>query len=423
MHLSIIPAFMGLSIVHITTSDYGGEGLAAYRLHLSLLERQINSKMLVVEKKHNTDTIIPIGHATKPWFVPSQYKCFRIIQTILRYIGIGRSPIEKYTLIYRKVKQNHDVFFTFPISDYEVHKHPLVDEADIIHLHWIENFVDYPSFFNSVEKPIIWTIHDLNAIYGGFHHAKLRELYLPYYSKLEKYFCKVKKNSIVGKDNITMVAISNEMYSFLSNHDCYQGKKIELINNSVSPSDFIRYNEKTIRGELGITESIVFLFVCWNLNDSMKGLDIAISALSKLEIRDSILLCVGNGEIPCSVPKTKRIAPASDSRQLSKYYSCADFLLFPSLQEGFAQTPLEAMACGTPVVMTPVSGAKEQIRNFNGVISKDFSTESFAAAIETAMSRRYDSNQIRHDAINRFSHKSIAEKYINIYIQISTNHL
>ena len=46
--------------------------------------------------------------------------------------------------------------------------------------------------------------------------------------------------------------------------------------------------------------------------------------------------------------------------RLPPYYSAADVLVVPSLYESFGLVGLEALACGTPVVATPV-GAMESI--------------------------------------------------------------
>jgi starch synthase len=46
-------------------------------------------------------------------------------------------------------------------------------------------------------------------------------------------------------------------------------------------------------------------------------------------------------------------------RELVKAYQESDVFVFPSVNEGFAQVLLEAMACGLPVVATELSGAKD----------------------------------------------------------------
>ena len=47
------------------------------------------------------------------------------------------------------------------------------------------------------------------------------------------------------------------------------------------------------------------------------------------------------------------------ARQLVYYYNCASCLVLPSLYEGFGLPVLEAMACGTPVVVSNVSSLPE----------------------------------------------------------------
>ena len=50
---------------------------------------------------------------------------------------------------------------------------------------------------------------------------------------------------------------------------------------------------------------------------------------------------------------------AGASAEVSRWYAAADLAVLPSRWEGMALTPLEAMACGRPVVVTDVGGARE----------------------------------------------------------------
>jgi glycosyltransferase involved in cell wall biosynthesis len=65
--------------------------------------------------------------------------------------------------------------FSHPFSRYRIEQHPWVREADVINLHWVSCFLDYARFFATVEKPIVWTLHDQNPYLGGFHYEWERD--------------------------------------------------------------------------------------------------------------------------------------------------------------------------------------------------------------------------------------------------------
>ena len=87
----------------------------------------------------------------------------------------------------------------------------------------------------------------------------------------------------------------------------------------------------------------------------------------------------------------------------------------PSFQEGFAQTPLEAMACGLPIVAFPCSGTEELINEKNGVRANDFTVSSLKQSITQAMNTQYDGNWIRQDVLKRFGINQIVEEYSEVY--------
>jgi glycosyltransferase involved in cell wall biosynthesis len=52
-----------------------------------------------------------------------------------------------------------------------------------------------------------------------------------------------------------------------------------------------------------------------------------------------------------------------DDEKLAELYSSSDIFAFPSHIEGFGLPPLEAMACGTPVVTTDCLGVRDYVKN------------------------------------------------------------
>ena len=66
--------------------------------------------------------------------------------------------------------------------------------------------------------------------------------------------------------------------------------------------------------------------------------------------------------------------------ELSALYSGAVAFAFPSLAEGFGLPPLEAMACGTPVVASALTAVPEVVGDA-GVLADPLDPEAFAAAL------------------------------------------
>jgi glycosyltransferase involved in cell wall biosynthesis len=113
-----------------------------------------------------------------------------------------------------------------------------------------------------------------------------------------------------------------------------------------------------------------------------KGVDNAIRGLGGLKrdfgVDARLLIVGGNSDVPCPIltPEIGRLKGIADeegvagqvtftgrrSRELLKlYYSAADVFVTTPWYEPFGITPLEAMACGTPVIGADVGGIKYSV--------------------------------------------------------------
>ena len=78
-----------------------------------------------------------------------------------------------------------------------------------------------------------------------------------------------------------------------------------------------------------------------------------------------------------------------DQHNLPPYYNAADALVMPSHYESFGMVALEALACGCPVVATPVGAVDSLIRTAQaGCIVPDSSPRSLADGIQSIISDR-----------------------------------
>nr|WP_281034112.1 glycosyltransferase [Metallosphaera yellowstonensis] len=64
---------------------------------------------------------------------------------------------------------------------------------------------------------------------------------------------------------------------------------------------------------------------------------------------------------------------------MSRLYSSADAFIFTSYAESFGLPPLEAMACGTPVVMSDNKGSRDYaVNGYNALVSQPGDVKSLS---------------------------------------------
>jgi glycosyltransferase involved in cell wall biosynthesis len=107
------------------------------------------------------------------------------------------------------------------------------------------------------------------------------------------------------------------------------------------------------------------LVVCVGRLCPQKGQDVLLRTWPRVAARlpRARLVLVGDGpdapRLLAAAPDGVLLAgPAADARP---WYQAADVVVQPSRWEGMALAPLEAMACGRPVVLTDVAGARESL--------------------------------------------------------------
>lgn len=141
-----------------------------------------------------------------------------------------------------------------------------------------------------------------------------------------------------------------------------------VVPNGIDPDRFRPAPTGPVRAGLaplaGLREGAP-LVVCVGRLCRQKGQDVLLRAWEAVlrRVPDARLVLVGDGPdrdrlraaAPDSVLFTGAVADASP------WYQAADLVVLPSRWEGMALAPLEAMACGRPVVVTDVDGARESL--------------------------------------------------------------
>lgn len=390
-----------MKILHISTTDDGGAGTCCLRIHQSLLEQGIESQVMVLKKTCKDHNIHQYGRGRDMLFKLPSLFLYKFSLCLTEYDKI-------------KKLQKGNKAYTLPVSHVDVTTSRLIEWADIIHLHWVNGFVDYPSFFQKIKKPIVWTLHDENLFYGIAHLHKDILLHNP----MEIKYRKIKELAIKNAHNLTIVFLSEMMLKDFGNEKIIAGRKKTVINNSVNTAIFHPLNKRDMRRKYGLNENtIMFVFISMNILDPNKGLQILSDAL--LDVApDSKIIAVGSNPGRKEWKNVISMGLISGQQQMCELISCADYLAMPSYQEAFSQSPLQAMACGLPVVAFPVSGTSELINEKNGIVCDDFTKKSLEDGIQKLLRKNYNTHTIRQYVINKFSPKVIASKYVSIYSEL-----
>jgi len=407
-----------MKVVHINTYQTGGAALCAIRIHNALLKNGIDSKMIFAQgqKSDRFDIATPQSYNwSNNWLV-------RKIQVFACKLHLWpKYEYLSYQLEKRK-KRERQTFFTLPVSLYtNLHDHQWVKEADIVHLHWVANFVDFPSFFKFINKPVVWTLHDENPGLGGFHYSLARNnAPIGLYDSLEKICLDIKLKVYLDCKKLYLVAISRVMKDFVINNNLLKSVPVTEIYNGIDEDDFSLKIRKQSRIELSLSNDgrKIIMFSSYNIWEERKGLRELIKAIERISFeKKPMLICLGNYiDLPYS-DKIDFICPGliNDKDLLSKYYSASDLFVMPSFQESFGQTPVESLCCGTPVVAFPSGIIPELITDVNGFICKDYTIESLVYGISSALIRKYDPSLIREDVVKKFSYNIVSQQYMDLY--------
>ncbi|MCK4797080.1 MAG: glycosyltransferase [Spirochaetes bacterium] len=421
-----------ISVAIVNTHDIrGGAARAAYRLYKGLKSINIDSKMIVREKKLNEKDIIKI-RKKRSNYDKVEEEMINSIQ--LNYINKNRSDIS-------------NTLFSFTYPGYDISKVDVLRNSDIINLHWVSFFLSIDSIKKIIDlgKPIVWTLHDQLAFTGGCHYSsgcfqykedckecpQLRESQydIPFYNLK-------KKIEIFKKENITVVCPSKWLADLAKESKLFKNFRIEIIPNSVETDIFKPIEQKTVKQKYNLSEDVItILFVAELISEKRKGFQELLEAFIICEKNSYIkklieekklkLICIGN--VGKNFRKIKipiiNLGYKKDNKELVNAYNAADIFVLPSLEDNLPNTMLESMACSTPVISFNIGGMKDVIIDGkNGKIVTAYNTEEFAEAIIELVKnndlRKSMSLRCREYALNNFQLKHQANRYIKLFNEV-----
>jgi glycosyltransferase involved in cell wall biosynthesis len=190
----------------------------------------------------------------------------------------------------------------------------------------------------------------------------------------------------------TTICVSHAMKKSLVTDFGFPAKKIRMIHNAVSVSDFVpsEINGAKMRAQLGILPD-EFVLICAARLSEQKGIDILLRAVARV-LRDGVqckLIIVGDGPLRDQLRKQAQELDLSGAvsfegfqSDIRPYLQAGSAFVLTSHMEGLPLSIVEAMACGLPCIVTDVGGnAEAVIHRIHGMVVPPGSAEATADAI------------------------------------------
>ena len=398
--------FKKLHIVLLSYHDSnGGAGIAAGRLKVAL-ENTGHRVDYIVREKASTSNAIKFGNGIVSW---------------LKFIA--------ERLFFLQYEKNKEIRFLFNpgVFGSDISKHPLIQKADIVHMHWV-NFgflsVSDIASLTRLNKPVFWTLHDMWAFTGGCHHSGTCEhfqqscgnckfLKKPNPNDLSHRLWDAKKNGFAEK-NLHIITCSDWLGGRAKQSSILGGHSIKTIPNAID-TEFFSPNAVG----LGLDPSKKYvLFVAMRVNAPAKGFHLLKEALAYLDPKTTELLIVG-GELTEELPlKSHSFGQVSDPAKMRDIYAAADVFVTPSLEENLPNTIMEAMACGTACVGFHVGGIPEMIEHhITGYVAQAFDPADLAKGINWCLASEIAGTKSRERALQLYDQKTVAQQHLAYYAQ------
>lgn len=424
-HQLKITLYMRVLIVN-TSDKKGGAAVAAHRLTEALIKNGVKVRMMVMEK--NTDALY-------------------VSETGSRVLNEFRFVWERIVIwVNNLLSRRHLFAVSIANTGIDITKTQEFREADIIHLHWINqgmlSLKDIQKILTS-GKPVVWTMHDMWPLTAICHYAhecnrfttscgKCPFLKLRWSNDLSRRVFHRKQRMLDGQ-HICYVAVSSWLARNAQASALLQGQRIETIPNTLTCDKFTLIPQAEARKKLSIKEKHVVVFGAARIDYPIKGFSYLCEALQILISqkdfkREDILLILFGGIKDEGILKTLPtpylyMGYQKSEQALSEIYSAADALVSSSKYETFGQTLIEAQACGCLPVSFDGSGQADIIRHQeNGYLARRLSAESLAEGLQWAFTQDHSEEKrasLRSEVIRRYSGDVIASKYIKLYEQLS----
>ena len=413
-----------MKVLIVNTSERtGGAAVAANRLMKALINHGVKAKMLVRDKESDSLTVTELSRS---WRLRWNFLWERFV--IFVRCGFSRKHLFEIDLA------NTGTDIT-RLREFQ--------EADIIHLHWINQGMLSLSGIRKIlrsGKPVVWTMHDIWPATAICHvtlgcrnfTTRCRSCRLLGNSQGDDISTTIwqRKLRMLEGENIYYVACSRWLENEAKASALLKGHKVTSIPNPIDTHIYNRYSKEEARQRLGLPQDRrLILFASQRVTTPNKGMDYLIEACrllgdrTKCQTPYEVVILGGHAEelVELLQLKAHPLGYVNDERRIVDVYNAVDVFVLPSLSENLPNTIMEAMACGVPCVGFKVGGIPEEIdHKRNGYVADYRNAEDLAHGIRWILEES-DYEALSRNAIQKVAHnysqQNVALRYAEVYQQ------
>ncbi|MBE0434443.1 MAG: glycosyltransferase family 4 protein [Methylomicrobium sp.] len=405
-----------MKVTHLNCSDIsGGAARAAYRIHHALRQQGIDSHMCVANAQAGDWTV------TGP-----QSKWSKALSKLRPLLG---------ALCSKSLSSGNSTFNSLAILPSNRSKNLNASDSDVIHLHWVNDEMMSIADIARLNKPIVWTLHDMWAFSGAEHYPEHQRWQAGYTKEnrpdsergldVNRWVWQRKRKHWQRPFHI--VTPSHWLADCVRKSVLMGDWPLTVIPNAIDTQKWSPVDKALARQLLHLPEDVPLLLfgAIGGVSDFRKGFDLLQASLLHLQglMPDLELLVLGQ-----LAPKKPQgfgfpmhyTGHLHDDVSLRLFYSAADAIVVPSRQDNLPNAGVESLACGTPVIAFDTCGLPDIVRHkHSGYLARAFDIEDLALGIQWVMQdeKRTDelSQNARADAVARFSYSIVADQYSRLY--------
>lgn len=362
-----------MKVVHLNASDKGGASIVAQRLNAALNQYTTVSSQHLIFDSSRSD--LP---ETQVW-----------ANTPLRKLrALVNHALDKFDFLQYERDPSMRFQFNHARIGVDISEHPLILDADIIHIHWIlKGFLSFDSLKKllSLGKPVVWTCHDLWPFTGGcFYLRNCEELkkgcgncfYLSNSENMDSSrLWLYQKSQLFTIPNLFWVSPSSWVIDQVRDSILFkQNGPIKKIPNPVNVLTLkvLNQNEKVIEREnRGLDPNkFTLLFSAAFIDNPVKGF-VDFCHIIRMLPSDTIqAVVIGKSKHKIDLPiPFLNTGYLSDLNEIQTLFSLVDVYITSSTEETFGMTVAESLASGVPVICYDVGALPELIDNgVNGFV-------------------------------------------------------